>query len=87
MHQDNNHQQPRYFHRSRKPDMKEPFPRKTVNTPKFETGSRTDCDQYTLNKPLKCQEKCDSIDKSFNHKDELDLHMMFYHTVGPSNTQ
>ena len=35
--------------------------------------------QENDSKSFKCVGKCNSIQKSFNHQDELDLHMKFYH--------
>ena len=37
---------------------------------------------------LKCSGRCDAIQKNFAHKDELDLHLQFYHGARESsNTQ
>ena len=93
MHQDDNHQQSRYFNRTRKPTIIEHVPRKNrteeqhnINVPKPESKPSSHHDPNNLNKPHICG-KCDSGAERFTHKDELDLHMMFYHNVGSSQTQ
>ena len=42
----------------------------------------------TPKKPFNCPAKCDAIQKGFDHRDELDLHMKFFHeAIGSSHSQ
>ena len=91
MHSDMIHSQSRYFNRSQKKENGETLP----NYKRIEQANYNNCHsptmkskQYDAPKPsqqkntdesLKCVVKCDSIQKNFQHKDELDLHMIFYH--------
>ena len=65
------HDQTRYFHQKKTEEKNQS---KDTDMPEF--------DQQFI-----CVEKCDALQKNFAHKDELDLHMEFYHGAVKSSDQ
>ena len=93
MHNGENLQHQRVFKRTNRPGLKEQNVK--INDKKCHqdinnagSGPTDVSDAEIPTRPYKCVGECDSIHKTFSHKDELDLHMMFHHkNVEPSKTQ
>ena len=52
-----------------------------------EKNQSKDNDMPEFDQQFVCVVECDALQKNFEHKDELDLHMEFYHGAVESSTQ
>ena len=86
MHQENKDTRSRYFTRSKHSNVNDKSSYETSRRkPTKDNNEHTPSPspsfpaQYPEDQSYRCTGECDSVEKTFTHKDELDLHMKFYH--------